>query len=198
MIDNNLTYKCWEAKDVGFPDRCKKGKLIPKLSTKGGPKRVIGRTILESCPFLGSYGMGGPGFFGFKLEAKGQYKEEWLVLTMWSADSWLLLNGLWLSCHPDFRKTHLDRCYFKKYSSFFDDQSKQINDVFYGFVIKSFKIGTKSFKMKLINTNENLVLELPSKLSLLSPYGNEEKRKWNNKEKMEDGFIISNTKYINM
>jgi hypothetical protein len=48
---------------------------------------VVGRTVEEICTFVGSYGMGGPGFFGLRLGS------EWLVIAIWGAASWVHVDG---------------------------------------------------------------------------------------------------------
>lgn len=64
--------------------------------------RVVGRRVLQWSSHRGTYGMGGPGFFGLELEAKDDHPQEWLVLTIWGAASWLLLDGRWIEAHPKF------------------------------------------------------------------------------------------------
>ena len=38
---------------------------------------VVGRTVEQICTHVGTYGMGGPGFFGLRLGS------EWLVIAIW-------------------------------------------------------------------------------------------------------------------
>jgi hypothetical protein len=49
--------------------------------------QIVGRAVDEVCKDVGTYGMGGPGFFGLRLA------DEWLVISMWGADSWIQING---------------------------------------------------------------------------------------------------------
>lgn len=58
-----------------------------------GSARCVGRRVIEWSSSLGSYGMGGPGFFGMRLAATPSYSEEWLVLVLWGAAHWLILDG---------------------------------------------------------------------------------------------------------
>ena len=48
---------------------------------------VVGRSVDQICTHVGSYGMGGPGFFGLRLG------DEWLVIAIWGAESWIEING---------------------------------------------------------------------------------------------------------
>ncbi len=48
---------------------------------------VVGRVIDEITACAGTYGMGGPGFFGLRLG------EEWLMIAIWGAGDWLQVDG---------------------------------------------------------------------------------------------------------
>lgn len=48
---------------------------------------VTDRIIEEWTPTAGTYGMGGPGFLGFRLGS------EWLIFAIWGAGDWFRLNG---------------------------------------------------------------------------------------------------------
>jgi hypothetical protein len=50
-----------------------------------------GGIIVETCSGLGSYGQGGPGFFG--LKCRNGSKSFWIVFTLWGAAEWLTLDG---------------------------------------------------------------------------------------------------------
>jgi hypothetical protein len=51
------------------------------------PATLVGRTIEAWTSSAGTYGMGGPGFVGFRLGG------EWLIVAIWGAASWLSLDG---------------------------------------------------------------------------------------------------------
>lgn len=172
------------------------GKQIPTLFEKGGIKRIVGRTILDCNKYLGSYGMGGPGFFGLKLEKKGRFREEWLVLTMWGATEWLLIDNLWLE--PSVGHFDPDKCFFKERKTMFDEANEQVKTTFTGLTIAEFKLHKKSFSMILQDDTRIHKLELPSDLKRLPPHGNDTERKWYAKDKLENGFIVSPTPYINI
>lgn len=48
---------------------------------------LVGRGVDEITTHAGSYGMGGPGFFGIRLG------EQWLIVSIWGAGEWLNLGG---------------------------------------------------------------------------------------------------------
>ena len=63
------------------------GRLRPFVPPPISAEQVIGRTVEEICPCIGTYGMGGPGFFGLRLGA------EWLVIAVWGAGDWMTARG---------------------------------------------------------------------------------------------------------
>ncbi len=64
----------------------------PATFRETGVSRLLSRRIVQWSS-KGSYGMGGPGFFGILLDSKHPYPKEWLILSLWGSDSWLLLKG---------------------------------------------------------------------------------------------------------
>lgn len=62
---------------------------------------VQGRTILEIAYYAGTYGMGGPAFFGMRLSASHSAPEEWLLCTLWAAGFLMRVNDRRLLAHPD-------------------------------------------------------------------------------------------------
>ncbi len=52
-----------------------------------------GAKVSEIRPDLGSYGMGSPGFLGFRLESIKDSKSLWVVATLWNAVRGTTVNG---------------------------------------------------------------------------------------------------------
>jgi hypothetical protein len=69
----------------------KDSKIIPVARTVDGqrvlfsvpPLRVIGREVTKWSASCGTYGQGGPGFFGLHLHKTDTYPAEWLMLRLW-------------------------------------------------------------------------------------------------------------------
>jgi hypothetical protein len=74
----------------------------PGVKSQAFPELVEGRRVLDFNPRAGTYGMGGPGFFGLLLEKTETRPEEWLLCTLWGAGEWMTVNGRWLEAHPRF------------------------------------------------------------------------------------------------
>ena len=68
------------------------GELIPLAPPPLDPRNVLGRTVREISAFVGTYGMGGPGFFGLRID-----NDEWLVISLWGAAEWILVDDRLIS-----------------------------------------------------------------------------------------------------
>ncbi len=72
----------------------------PLTISEFGTENLISSKILDYTLYKGSYGMGGAGFFGLKLE--GEFGIRWLVYCIWSSGEHLLLDDRIIECHPKF------------------------------------------------------------------------------------------------
>lgn len=70
--------KAFDNLDVPSPDRA------ARVIGYATPVTVVGRIVTDWSSSCGTYGMGGPGFFGLHFE-----DGEWLILCLWNAASWL-------------------------------------------------------------------------------------------------------------
>ncbi len=57
---------------------------------------VIGREVSQISLSCGTYGMGGPGFAGFKLA-----EDLWLILCLWGSTGWLEIDGRPIAASAD-------------------------------------------------------------------------------------------------
>lgn len=64
------------------------GHLIPFVPDALSAEQVVGRQVDEILTHVGTYGMGGPGYFGLRLG------EEWLVVAIWGASEWIVADGI--------------------------------------------------------------------------------------------------------
>lgn len=63
------------------------GELIPFVPEPLDAASVVGRRIDDVSCSVGTYGMGGAGFFGLRLGS------EWLVIAIWGAGAWMMAEG---------------------------------------------------------------------------------------------------------
>lgn len=113
--------------------------IIPPTIKKTGINRILGRKVLDVAQYLGSYGMGGPGFFGIQMEKSKKHPEEWLVLRLWGAADWLHFNGRIMECSPKQEK---------KWKPF---GTGNVRIILFGNSIKSATINTKSCIFRFLN-----------------------------------------------
>ena len=106
--------------------------------------RLMYRQIKEWSSACGTYGMGGPGFFGLLLAQTPTYPEEWLMLRIWGASSWVLVNGTWLNAHP--QQYEVQRPLHSNYS---DAQWDEFGPLVIGHVIQRFDVHERSFELNI-------------------------------------------------
>jgi len=51
----------------------------------------VGAIVTRTSSYLGSYGMGGPGFVGIRVQ-RSSGSRVWIVFTVWAAAGWLTLD----------------------------------------------------------------------------------------------------------
>jgi hypothetical protein len=132
-----------------------KGKIPPTIK-RIGINRILERKVLDVVQYLGSYGMGGPGFFGILLEKSKKYPEEWLVLRLWGAADWLHFNDRIIGCHPKQEEK------WKPYGA------DNVKIILIGNSIKSATINMKSCIFRFLNS---FVLELKKNPKTRPVYG---------------------------
>jgi hypothetical protein len=73
----------------------------PHTLAERGASSLIGARVEGFNSHLGSYGMGGPGFFGLLLAPHGAVDErEYLVAAIWGAEEYVFLDGRVIGCPP--------------------------------------------------------------------------------------------------
>jgi len=94
---SSLTYN-FEIPDTTRPiPKAKRGvvgpayELIPFQPSPVSSDKVLGKNITEISLNVGTYGMGGPGFFGINLEG------EWLIISIWGASGWITVDDRLIS-----------------------------------------------------------------------------------------------------
>lgn len=69
-----------------------------------GTENLLGSEIIDLCPYLGSYGMGGPGYFGFKIKVQKEFR--WLVVCLWNADGYMMLDDRVFCAANQYKKDY--------------------------------------------------------------------------------------------
>lgn len=140
----------------------------------------LGAKVTRICPYLGSYGMGGPGFWG--LRCRHGTRSFWIVYRLWSADGWVTINGRFVK------------------SSFIGDESTHIppeqlidSDCLMGAKIVSYGIEQDRSILTLEDDGGSMLqIELRVDGSAVPPWrGNGKKKQFSDGESLEDAVIMS-------
>ena len=67
----------------------------PRRLTDHGLSALDRAVVIRTCSYLGSYGMGGPGFVGLRVRPPSG-PAIWIVFTIWDAAGWLTLDDAFL------------------------------------------------------------------------------------------------------
>lgn len=134
------------------------------------PKRIAdlpedaycGGIIVDTCSGLGSYGQGGPGFFGLKCKrGSGSF---WIVFPLWGAVEWLTLDGKLI------------------------DSAKALH----GGSIQSIGFADDRATITIRGTDSSHVIELRRDGSTVPPWrGSGKKRSFGAGESLEDAIVMS-------
>jgi hypothetical protein len=96
--------------EIGLPEgdeqafllygRIKKSETLifnrPTLLKNVSVDKLVGLEIREVVTHLGTYGMGGAGFFGLLLD-----NSEYLTYAVWGAENYVIIDGRVVGCSPD-------------------------------------------------------------------------------------------------
>ena len=76
--------------NYGFGYDFRLGRRLVKFVPDFDIQTIVKGRVVTVSNSIGSYGMGGAGFFGIQL-AKPEFT-EWLVISLWAADGWIRLK----------------------------------------------------------------------------------------------------------
>ncbi|HEX9990414.1 MAG TPA: hypothetical protein VGE45_18290 [Chloroflexia bacterium] len=166
------------------------GGTVPATLRQAGVGRVIGRRVIEWSDSLGTYGMGGPGFFGLYLAETEAYSAEWFALTLWGAGEWLLLDGRWAHANPN--QYDVQRPLRSDYAGM--EGWDEISGMLVGAIVRDAAIRDNASVMTLEQGEHTHILEVPEDTSRLPRYGGSlEQRVWHSHESHLDAWVISPT-----
>jgi hypothetical protein len=135
------------------------------LATRGAAE-LMGAEIAGWCNFLGTYGMGGPGFFGLLLppRAEAAYR-EYLVFAVWGAEEYILLDGRVLGTHPRYRDRYVP------WLASGDEGRATLDAVLMGARIEAAELVDDHLRMTLSQGGRSHVLECVRNDPRLPPFG---------------------------
>ncbi|SCW28872.1 hypothetical protein SAMN04487970_1001296 [Paenibacillus tianmuensis] len=147
---------------------------IPQRLTDGGPERLIGAEIVDFGANYGTYGMGGPGFFGLTLVTP-EGEERTLVYAVWESAEYILLDDRVLSCHP----SHYGRFHpwLSDYANGDIPNWDELTGELIGAKIESAVVAEDTLSIRIRSRNQPRTLEYTKKDGRLPPMGNGNRRK---------------------
>lgn len=101
----------------------------PLTMEQFGVEKFPNSKIVDYSVNLGTYGMGGPGFFGIKVQ--GDFGIRWLVYCIWSAGEHILLDNRILECHSKYASKYKPWINFDKQS----ESQEEVRNLLKGSVI---------------------------------------------------------------
>lgn len=122
---------------------------IPKTIIEFGINNFVNAKVLEASTCFGTYGMGGPGFFGLLCDTKQGHFE--LTLTIWGSGQYVMMDGRVIECHP---------VYIEQYNPWIQRTDKELNSILIGAVINSIELSAAECKMilKFIDNTEHEIV----------------------------------------
>jgi hypothetical protein len=156
------------------------GELIPFAPIPLDSNTIIGCTIDEVSTCVGTYGMGGPGFFGLRLGS------DWLVISIWGAAEWILVDDRLIG---DLRHDKYGRPLPWKHS-----QNDALTPHLVGTKISSIRIDKHSLEMRFANDSVLMIDENSSRRPILE--GNKKPREFTEGDDLRRAVFLSPTDEI--
>jgi hypothetical protein len=140
---------------------------IPRTISDFGASNFEGAKVLKISTSLGTYGMGGPGFFGLLCGTKqGHF---WLTFTVWGSGQYVMMDKRVIECHS---------AYSEQYSPWRNKGDDELNFIFAESVITNINLSAEECKINLTfidGTNHEMIMYKYNKN--LPPMGNGKPRK---------------------
>lgn len=135
--------------------------------------------IVTTSGSLGSYGMGGPGFFG--LQCRKNRKNFWIIFTLRGAEGWLTLDARLIA-------SSLSEAEKKTYAK----QGNISMETVHGGTVESVDYLPSSIQIKIKKEDAMHVLELRRDGKTVPPWrGSGDKKKFRDTELLEDALVVS-------
>ena len=160
---------------------------VPLTIEQFGAENFNGSHILDVCTCCGTYGMGGPGFFGLKLQ--GDYGTRWLTCFIWEAGEHILFDGRILQCHPNYSEQYKPLISFDDCSNSLDVLKEQLKNM----TVKEILVSKDTFDIKLFDSKSETHLIQSYKFSDKFPEQGGTGKKRNSYEtgEMKDYLLVT-------
>lgn len=160
---------------------------VPLNIEQFGAEKFNDSQILDVCTCCGTYGMGGPGFFGLKLQ--GNYGTRWLTYCIWAAGEHILFDDRILECHPNHSEQYKPLISFDDYSNSLNVLKERLRNM----IIKEILITDEAFEIRLVDNKYETHTIQSYKFSDKFPEqgGTEQKRNSFESGEMKDYLLVT-------
>jgi len=158
-----------------YPDEDQTVMLSRPLTLSDRPDPgLVGNRITSFSNSHGSYGMGGPGFFGISLD-NHPIEQQVLIYAVWGAGEYVLVDGREISCNPRY---YDDR---HPWLSFFADEEipnwDDLTPILVGAEIVNIEVTRNRLVLHLLNGGQQHKMEMLQNDPRLPQQGNGEPRR---------------------
>jgi len=137
-------------------------------------EKLIGKQIIGSSSYLGSYGMGGPGFFGILIERNGM--EEYLTYAVWASGQYIMMDDRVFECHLKYNNSY--RPWISKWAGESEEnQWDELSHILNGSIITGILLNETELKIEILSNEVNHNITFYTYKDTLPPLGNGEARK---------------------
>lgn len=138
------------------------------------PDSLVGKTILDFSSHLGSYGMGGPGFFGLLMERDGA--REYLVYAVWASGEYITIDDRVIECHINYNEAYhpwISQWAGESEENRWDD----LSGILKGSVITGVSLTEDELRIEITSNTAAHSITFHKYKDTLPPHGNGEPRK---------------------
>lgn len=146
----------------------------PKTIVEVGPESIVGNKIIKYSGCLGSYGMGGPGFFGLLLE-NSDGKREYIIYAVWASGEYILMDGRVIEAHADYNEQF--HPWVSQWANEGVENWDDLSTAIEGAVIESVELLDNKFCIIIRKDNASYKMEFFRNDDRLPPNGSGESRK---------------------
>lgn len=137
-------------------------------------EKLKGKQILDYSTHLGSYGMGGPGFFGVLINNDEEL--EYIVYAVWASDQYIMMDNRVIGCHINFNSSY--HPWISRWTGEDEDnQWDDLTDLLIGSTISGVFLSETQFVIEIMCKGQNHTIIFYKYNEELPPHGNGDARK---------------------
>ncbi|WP_141692368.1 hypothetical protein [Paenibacillus pectinilyticus] len=147
--------------------------------------KLIGTRITNYCNYLGTYGMGGPGFFGLLIDRDGV--KEYLTYAVWASGQYIMMDDRVFECHLTYNLQ------FQPWISQWSDEKDQwddLSEILKESIIVGVDLTDSQLNIEIVSKEVKHIISFYKFNKELPPHGNGEARKHAFEEGNISNYIV--------